>query len=182
MTMETDLQLVTKCLHGEVEAWEQLYNHCHPVLLKGIRHMLGEAGKNPDLVDEIASRVWYSLVRDDGQLLARYDAARNARLSDYCLGVARIEILRHLREQRRRQLHELALGRRVGSGPPVSEWELAAAIEEFAVTLTPGERQFMERELTAAPSRNSDQPLSQANVWQRCHRIRAKLIKFLAGE
>lgn len=181
--LRADQQLAERCLSGDTEAWKHIYDQCHPLLLTGVRHILGAAGKDLDMVDEIAARVWYALVRDRGRLLARYDAKRGTRLSDFCIGVAHVEILRHLREERRRQRHERTRGWLTYCAEPLSESQLAAAVHEFAVTLTNAERQFMEQELTALSSRHSsDQPLSRANVWQRCHRIRVKLKKFLAND
>ena len=76
--LQADRQLVDRCLAGEVAAWEEFYAQCHDPLCTAIRIMLGRPHGDPNLVDEIASRVWYALVANDGKLLGRYspDLAR----------------------------------------------------------------------------------------------------------
>ena len=68
--------LAKRCLAGEVAAWEQLYAQCHEPLLVSIRIMLGSQSADANLVDEIAARVWYALVANDGELLSRYKPSR----------------------------------------------------------------------------------------------------------
>ncbi len=69
-----------RCLAGEVAAWEELYAQYHDVLLASVRCFLGQARSDHNLVDEIAARVWYALVANDGALLAKYDPKRGARI------------------------------------------------------------------------------------------------------
>ena len=47
----------------------RLYAQCHEPLLLSIRIMLGPRNTDANLVDEIAARVWYALVANDGELL-----------------------------------------------------------------------------------------------------------------
>ena len=68
--------LAKRCLAGEVAAWEELYAQCHEPLLISIRIMLGPQSADASLVDEIAARVWYALVANDGKLLSRYKPSR----------------------------------------------------------------------------------------------------------
>ena len=68
--------LAKRCLSGEVAAWEELYAQCHEPLLVSIRIMLGPQSADATLVDEIAARVWYALVANDGELLSRYKPSR----------------------------------------------------------------------------------------------------------
>ncbi len=75
--LQADRQLVDRCLAGEVAAWEEFYAQCHKPLGTAIRIMLGRP-HDPNLVAEIAARVWYALVAKDGELLARYSPAYGA--------------------------------------------------------------------------------------------------------
>ena len=74
--LSADAALASRCLAGDVAAWEELYAQCHEPLLVSIRVMLGPQSADASLVDEIAARVWYALVAKDGELLARYKPSR----------------------------------------------------------------------------------------------------------
>src|SRR4051812_27436373 len=71
--IRAERELIEACLAAQPAAWSQLYDHCHEPLLAAIRGFLREAATDLSLVDEIAARVWYSLVRDDATLLSRFD-------------------------------------------------------------------------------------------------------------
>ena len=175
-------RLVMRCLAGEEQAWEQIYRRCHPQLLEAIRFVLGGNGKDGHLVEEIAARVWYALVRNRARLLARYDAERDSSLSAFLMGLARIEMMRQRRSERRRKSHELTGGRRMLEEQGASDWEVFAMMDEFASTLTDREKEFLDDYLTSS-SQNEDgedsAQLSATNIWQRRHRIRSKLEAFL---
>ena len=112
-----DRLLVDQCLTGDETAWEKLYYRCHPALIKAIRYLLGNDNRDPNLVEEIAARVWYILLRNDGELLGRFDPDRDCRLQAYLIGFARNEILQYLRSERRRRSHEATGGRLLLAGP-----------------------------------------------------------------
>ena len=63
-----DRKLIDQCLAGEPTAWSQLYQACHEPLLVAIRAFLRDAAADTNLVDEIAARVWYAVVRHTGEL------------------------------------------------------------------------------------------------------------------
>jgi hypothetical protein len=98
-----DVALAKRCVAGEVAAWEQLYGQCQLRLLAAIYTMLGPQGADLTLAHEIAVRVWYALVADDGELLKRYSPKYGARLIAFMRALARDEISRHLRSERRRR-------------------------------------------------------------------------------
>ena len=52
--------LVDRCLLGEVAAWEEIYRQCHDPLCAAIKSLLGPGFHDPNLVDDIAARVWYA--------------------------------------------------------------------------------------------------------------------------
>ena len=176
-------RLVQRCLAGDDEAWDRLYRECQPPLLAAIRLLLGEDSRNQDVVDEIASRVWYALFREDRRLLARYDPERHSLLEAYLMGLARIEWLRYARSEQRRQSVEFIGGCRSLAQLRVPDWEVAALLREFASQLTPGEQEFMEKALLAPREVEGDAiTLSPTSVWQRRHRIKRKLRQFLRDD
>jgi DNA-directed RNA polymerase specialized sigma24 family protein len=180
-----DQRLAERCLAGEDQAWEQFYQRCHPPLLRAIKLLLGQDAGDIHLVDELAARVWYALLRDGGRLLARYDAAQDSDLSAFLMGLARIEIMRYMRAERRRRSHELIGGRKILAEGRVPDWKLASMMDEFTSTLTPPELEFMERFLLDSPGAEADadvEELPATSVWQRRHRLRLKLQTYLDRE
>lgn len=87
--LQADRQLVDRCLAGEVAAWEEFYAQCHDPLCTAIRIMLGRPHGDPNLVDEIASRVWYALVANDGKLLGRYSPDLHAQADHVHAGLGK---------------------------------------------------------------------------------------------
>jgi DNA-directed RNA polymerase specialized sigma24 family protein len=181
-TAQKDQRIVDGCLNGDERAWERLYRRCHPRLRKAIELLLGSESTDANLIEEIAARVWYALLRDDCRLLTTYDTERDSTLDVFLMGLARIEILRYLRSERRRHSHELVRGRKSLEEDRVSDWQMATMLDEFSSSLTPGEREFMERFLTSPAEAQTDEDvedLSACNIWQRRHRIRLKLHEYL---
>src|SRR5208282_5373118 len=131
--------LAERCLSGEVAAWEEFYGRFHGPLCAAISGMLGPGGADLSRVDEIAARVWYALVRNDGELLNRFDPARHARLGAFLRGLARIEVMQYFRAEYRRRSQEAACPARESGRSATSDWQVAAMIEDFATTLTTGE-------------------------------------------
>jgi hypothetical protein len=142
--------------------------------------MLGPGGADLSRVDEIAARVWYALVRNDGKLLDRFDPTRHARLGGFLRGLARIEIMQYFRAEYRRRTQESACPRRHSGAAAASDWQVTAMIDDFATTLTAGEQEFLEEHLLGQPD-GDGRELSEANAWQRRHRIRSKLKAFFWG-
>ncbi len=167
---------------GEEPAWEQLYQQYHPQLVIAVKLLLGQDAGDLHLVDEMAARVWYTLLRDGGRLLASYDAERDSGLSAFLMGMARIEILRYMRAERRRRSYELIGGRKILAEGRVPDWELATMMDEFTSMLTSQELEFMERFLLDEPGPEADADvveLPATSVWQRRHRLRLKLQTYL---
>jgi hypothetical protein len=179
-----DRLLVDRCLAGDVAAWEDLYNQCHFPLCAAIKSLLGPGYRDLNMIDEIAARVWYTLVRNDGELLDRFDPCQDLRLGTFLRGVARIEIMQYVRAERRRRVREAEAGRRPHCNSRLSDWQLDVMLGEFTATLTPGEQRFVEEYLlVASPDDDLDHAdLSDANIWQRRHRIRTKLRAFFSDE
>jgi DNA-directed RNA polymerase specialized sigma24 family protein len=178
-----DQRLVERCLAGDERAWEQLYQECHPRLVRAIKLLLGPDAGDSHLVDEMAARVWYALLRDGGRLLASYDVERDARLGAFLMGLARIEIMRHTRSERRRRSYEFIGGRRILAEGRVPEWQVATMMEEFSASLNSQERRFLEEFLLDAPQTEDGEeigPISPSSIWQRRHRLREKLKAFFS--
>jgi DNA-directed RNA polymerase specialized sigma24 family protein len=180
-----DARLAARCRAGEVAAWEKLYAEHHPRLLTFIRRRMGPGRNDPDLVDELAARVWYALVADDGQLLDRYDPNRGARLSTFLHTLAKGVVSAYFRSESRRRRRELvAVEGRPGSHAPDADFD--TLLSEFCATLTERGREFMGKHLLAetvsSGASGSDAtlaPRSQAADWQLSHRIYRKLLAFL---
>lgn len=174
-----DRDLVDRCLSGETAAWSELYRTCHPKLLAAIRLLLGSLGQDFSLVDEIAARVWYALVKDGSSLLSRYDDSRGCRLTTFVSSIAKREIKQLLRSERRRLSRERKASRsEVQAEPPLSALT-ADFQEQFLDKLTRSERTYFDCVLV--PSAGGDEPsaYSADNRWQLQHRVRKKLEAFL---
>lgn len=172
---------------GDRSAWSQIYAECHRPLELAIRIMLGRQASRHDLIDEIAARVWFSVVDRDCELLDRFDADRGCRLATFLAGIARNEISNHFRAERRRKRREaMAPSNRseVVSSVNSVYWSVAnvdAMLGEFLVTLSPREREYCERHLLGI---NDFEPteFSSTNRWQLQRRIRQKLWRYLGSE
>ena len=181
---QADRLLVGRCLAGEPAAWEEIYGQYHAPLCALIRSQMSPDCCDPNVIDEIAARVWYDLVKDDGRLLARFDPCRDVRLGAFLRGLARIEILRYRRGEHRRCDGEAKVRANHRQHAPLSEYQVDALLNDFVATLTPNERLFLQ-DYALFPSvegtnTDSTEP-SDSSKWQRCHRIRLKLRAFFAG-
>lgn len=173
-----DQQLVEHCLAGEPAAWSEMYQRFHRSLLASIRAFLGTAGHDLHLVDEISARVWYALVRNDFELLAKFDPQRGCRLSTFLSVLAKTESRLLLRSERRRKTRE-QVASKLEIDDPDANGTAVLSDDEFIATLSPAERAFYFDVLVTA-SENGDCPLySQHNHWQLRHRVRKKLKQFL---
>jgi len=176
-----DQQLVDRCLAGDVAAWEDLYSQCHGPLLSLIKGILSTAA-DANLVDEIAARVWYALVANDGELLTRFDHSRGNRLITFMRAIARDETKRYFRAEIRRREREAIVVREksvVSTSDGITPHFL---VEEFLTTLSPSDRSFCLEHVLAAPAQDVIPTASRPPVWQRTRRIYKKLIAFLGRE
>jgi len=177
--LRADGLLANRCLAGEVAAWEELYAQCHEPLLVSIRIMLGSQSADASLVDEIAARVWYALVANDGQLLSRYKPSRGARLITFMRARASSEMVRYIRTEVRRRKRELAALRERPQYQGQDGTQPVNVLAEFLGTLTPREQVFCNEHLLGEPSDVVGRTCSTSNIWQLSHRIRRKLLRFL---
>lgn len=174
-----DRRLVDRCLAGETAAWSELYQVCHPKLMSAVRTLLGSAGQDFSLVEEVAARVWYGLVKDGGALLSRFDDGRGCRLTTFVSSIAKREIKQLLRSERRRLSRERKASRsEIQADPPLTA--LAADFQEqFLDKLTRSERTYFDCVLVASAPADEDRAYSPDNRWQLQHRVRKKLEAFL---
>jgi hypothetical protein len=93
--VHADSLLAKRCCAGEPAAWEQFYAQCHEPLLASIRMMLGLQSSDANLVNDIAARVWYALVENDGALLARYKPDQGTMLITFMCALAKDQIVRY---------------------------------------------------------------------------------------
>jgi len=175
-----DQELVQRCLTGDVAAWENLYAQCHGPLLALVKGLLCSA--DAELVDEIAARVWYALVANDGALLLRFDPTRGTRLVTFLRAIARDEATRHFRTEVRRKERETVAARQK-SADMESEAVPHFLMEEFLTTLSPGDRSFcLEHVLAPAPQDGVLPASRRPAVWQQTRRLYKKLQAFLGRE
>jgi len=183
--IRADAALAKRCIAGEVAAWEEYYAQCHDALLSSIKIMLGTQQADPNLVDEIAARVWYALVADDGALLVKYSPKRGARLITFMRLLAKDEIIRHVRAERRRRKRELTASRRNREVQHGQVAEVGASFSEFLGTLSPKERvyanDYLLAEAAEGPGPLPAEPVgrSVSTVWRFTGRIKQKLLNFL---
>ena len=175
-----DQQLVERCITGDVTAWEDLYTQCHAPLLALVKGMLHTADAN--LVDEIAARVWYALVANDGELLTRFNPSRGARLITFMRAIARDEAKRYFRtEVRRREREAIATRERSTSATPDGPSSYVL-IEEFLTTLSPDDRTFCLQHALAPSSPDIGGPPTEDARWQHTRRLYKKMLAFLGRE
>lgn len=173
-----DQTLVDRCRAGDDAAWVEVHARCHSHLVRQIRYTLGDRARDQNLVDEIAARVWFGLVTDDGYLLERFEPGRGSGLSKYIAAIARFEVLRHQRgEFRRRQREQETQFARRAIHDDRHFAEITIDVQEFLPTLTPREKEFFYRVLLG--NDGESMKISATNAWQLRHRIRRKLLDFL---
>ncbi len=167
-------------MEGHERAWVELHRRCQPRMLASIRSTLGRRAADRSLIEEIAARVWYSLVNGKFRLLERYraDVSSNG-LASYVAGIARVEGLRYLRSEhvRRQREADAEAGRRRRAED--GDAMLSLDMDKFLATLSPRERYFYENFLAALPQDVDKNDLTQSNRWQLGHRVRRKLTDFL---
>lgn len=177
-----DRELVEDCLAQKPTAWSRAYQLCHQPLLVAIRLFLGEAAADANLVDEIAARVWYALVRNEGELLSRFDVARGCRLTTFLSILAKSEARQYLRAESRRRVRE-----RTASRPEVEAHSRClstpfASEEDFLRTLTSSERDYYKNVLISSSDAELGREYSRHNGWQLRHRVKKKLDQFLESD
>jgi len=176
--IEADAKLVKRCVAGEVAAWEEIYDQCHRPLMRSIQCILGAEHSDPNLVDELAARVWYALVADDGKLLARFDRNRGARLGTFLRCIAKDVASRYFRSEYRRRRRERAVGKQRPVKRRASR-DADPAMSELVDTLTPSEQEFLDQYLlNDDPTDGSSREYSSANAWKLASRIRQKIKEF----
>lgn len=174
--MET--RIIEKCLTGDGTAWQELYSRYRPSLLNSIHKKLGGKANNADLVEEIAARVWFSLVWRDYQRLRVYEK-RRAGFKTYLASLARQQIQLYYRERQRQSKREVPLSGSDHRCRDDAIWPPAAAQEEFIAILSHREKQYFEQHLLANAAEAESTFLSSANRWKLRQRILAKLKAFL---
>jgi DNA-directed RNA polymerase specialized sigma24 family protein len=175
-----DRALVDQCIRGDVRAWSQLYQQTHDSLLTTIGSFLGRAGQDRNLVEEIAARVWYAVVKDNFTLLAKFDVRRGCRISTFLSVLAKSETRMLFRSEKRRKSREQLVSRPEVDGHHGNSSALASD-EEFLGTLSPAERAFYSDVLLATSDNGevAKQGYSSTNIWQLNFRVRKKLERFI---
>lgn len=170
--------VIQKCLTGDDAAWQELYSRYRPSLLDSIRSQLAGKADNADLVEEIAARVWYSLVWRDYQRLRAYEKGR-AGFKTYLAALARQQIQLYYRERQRQSRREVPLANSDHNCGGCADWPSTATQEEFIATLSPREKQYFEQHLLGNIGAAEFTFLSSANRWKLRQRVFDKLKAFL---
>jgi DNA-directed RNA polymerase specialized sigma24 family protein len=176
----SDEILVRQCLAGNPAAWNFLYRHYHDQLVRAGARLLGARSRDTELADEIAARVWCSLVFQNSHRLRAFDPARG-RLSAYLAALVRQEVQHYYRPRRpgARQL-PLVEGQAVQPPPDVPE---SGQRDEFLATLTGQEQRFfLEHLMARGEDAPPPRPLSPANYRKLKQRVLYKLHQFLRRE
>jgi hypothetical protein len=176
-----DRKLIDRCMSGDVAAWSLLYRQSHDSLLTTIRSFLGRAGQDRNLVEEIAARVWYALVKNDFELLGKFDVRRGCRLSTFFSVLAKSETRMLFRSERRRKSREQLVSRPELESALAADSTALLSDEEFLVTLSPAEKAYY-RDVLVAPSEQrqlAQRAYSSENIWQLNFRVRKKLERFI---
>jgi DNA-directed RNA polymerase specialized sigma24 family protein len=175
-----DRLVVDRCVAGEAGAWDELYQRQHDGLCESIKSMFGARRGDPEVIEEIAARVWFRIVTHDAALLDRFDPGRGCRLSTFLAAVAKREVAEFVRSERRRRRREYVACRpEMQAGELWEPWP-TADWPGFVESLTPRERQFLVEDLLS-PGDLSAQRMTAVNRWQLSRRIRGKLCRFLDG-
>jgi hypothetical protein len=148
--------------------------------MASIRAFLGRCGSDANLVDEIAARVWYSLVQSNFALLSRFNVNRNCRLSTFLSVLAKTEARAVHRSERRRRVREHAVSRSEFGSRDCNGSAVTLSEREFVATLSSAERTFYHEVLASGAAENSTAHYSKANLWQLRHRVRKKLENFIS--
>jgi DNA-directed RNA polymerase specialized sigma24 family protein len=174
-----DRALIEACLEGQPGAWTTLYDCFHEPLLAAIRSFLRDASGDLSLIDEIAARVWYALVRSDAELLSRFDVNRGCRLITFLSVLAKSEARQYFRSERRRRTREEKVSRPEMESEEIDLSASTLTHDEFLASLSPSERMYFTTVLTAPEGEDASEEYSPGNTWQLRHRVRKKLNQFL---
>lgn len=173
-----DQALVDRCRAGDGAAWQEIHDKCHGHLVRQIQFTLGDRARDGNLVEEIAAKVWYGLIVDQGYLLQRFQPEKGSGLEKYLAAIARFEVLRHQRGELRRRRREQETQTARGTSQNDHEvTEMTLDFQGFLPRLTPREREFFHYVLVGNNTDGLD--ISAPNAWQLRHRIRRKLLTFL---
>lgn len=176
-----DRQLVDDCLTGQKDAWERLYHRCHPYLVAAVRKYLGGQANDQQLVEEIVAQVWFLVIQNDGQMLDRFSAQRDRRLTSYLGGFAHNQVRAYARSEKRRHLREAEAtrGHRVHDSMHAERDPLE--MQDFISTLSDRERKYVAW-CMLPPSDEPDgkEPFSATENSDRQlrHRLRSKMRDF----
>jgi DNA-directed RNA polymerase specialized sigma24 family protein len=191
--VRNEVSLIERCISGDSLAWDQLYRQFSRPLWASIRLLMGPGSVDPNLVDEISARVWFSLAADGGKLLGQYSPERG-KFTTYLATIARNEFRTYFRSERRSRNRERIASRHERAESEFSRTSLDNSIIEFVKKLTPAEQGFCLEVLLSAESNGSDTDgngqdgkngktsYSPSNTWQLRHRIHRKLERFLREE
>jgi DNA-directed RNA polymerase specialized sigma24 family protein len=166
---QSDSQLVRSCLKGEDEAWRQLKAQYEKRLLGSIQARLAPKGRNPELAEEIADRVWDSLLWNDSYLLRMFDASKGS-LAAYLTTLAHYEIGHYARraQEEKEWSREWARHHAPVVAGEESEWPVVLA--DFMATLSKTEKRLVLTSLGKIPDTGEFRGKKKWNTLRRIER------------
>jgi hypothetical protein len=169
--------LIQRCRAADQAAWSQLHATYHGPLLGAILKHLGRKN-NLELAEEIAARVWASLVFQNGCRLAAFDPGRG-KLLRFLSTLARQEISHFFRPRSRNGRHEVPLTTDQAAATEVEfPLEIESVRDGFVTRLTKAERKFFV-EYVLGPPGTPPANISPQNFRKLKHRVFRKLHQFL---
>lgn len=166
--------IVTRCLRGEYTAWETMFHHYHPRLVSIIKAEMNWRCST-DQAEEIAASIWCSLCSEAYSRLRRYDP-RLGRLLTYLKALARREIWKRTRQEKKRRARERRSARKEAT---MDETEPAIVIQEFLAILTRRERAFCQSYLMKQSGCSCQSEISSSNYSKLQGRVMKKFRKFV---
>jgi hypothetical protein len=174
---EADTALVQRCVAGDPDAWQTLFDRFHESLLTQVRGVLRRRHLDPAVADDVMGRFWLALVDHDCGRLRHFDAARG-RLTTFLIVIACHEVPPGLHELVGRQ-PLVPLPDLFGATVAAEPLSVGVILEDFEHRLTPNQRHFLHDELLApaAERAGANGPRSRKLRERVGHQFRA----YLAG-
>jgi len=133
--------LISRCVHGEHVAWEELFERYDSTLVRAILRNLGARADDLELVDDLIQDVHVRLLVNE-EILTRFDPARGT-LQAYLAGVAGRTTKRHLQSDRRSSRAKVRLTYDIPDRSAPAGDDLLR-IDELLARLPPQPRRYLQ--------------------------------------
>jgi DNA-directed RNA polymerase specialized sigma24 family protein len=168
----SDWQLIEGCLKSDNRAWQLLHDRHHQTLRNIIWSHLREDRFDSHLVEDIAQMVWLTLLRNDYDVLRRYQRERS-RLKTYLRDVGKQATEVHYRVKGRR-LQAISLGGHEPEDHCPDSGLVLAQFAEYQASLTPQENRLLHEKIVNDVPERTQAPFSAGNTRWLKHRMKRK--------